>query len=518
MKYAPYFLFLLLVLCLKGALAVFIILHAGIGLGPDEAQYWTWSQQLDWGYYSKPPGIAWQDWLGTYLFGNTESGVRSMPVMIGTLAPLLIFLLAKGCRLLPLTCFWTGMALAFSPIGMMASFLSITDGGMIIFWTASCAYIVNQVGHEKPLNYAVLGLLICCGALFKWPMYALWLFIFVFWWFYPRIISRRIFIGIGISLLALLPSIYWNASHDWVTFRHVFSTLSGGHGHKISNTVFAGNFIEFMGAQALLVFPISFVLLILAFGAMFKLRGSPALSPGLIFCGEVTLSTLAFASVLSFFMKMQGNWAIFAYPTAFVLIAWYACERVRWGMKWLKRSVLLSALLCGVAFSIPYVQSNALMSNLPIPYKISPFRHNVGWSRLREELKIVGYHPESDFLFGDKYQTASILSFYGEGQKRAYFLNLQGTRKNQFSFWPGMDIEQKGRRGFFVVAENAPRLNIDVEETIKHYENLLKPHFEQVQFLGVKPLFSAYGHVVKGALIFECVGHLGTMPQDPELY
>jgi len=25
----------------------------------DEAQYWFWSQNLDFGYYSKPPMIAW---------------------------------------------------------------------------------------------------------------------------------------------------------------------------------------------------------------------------------------------------------------------------------------------------------------------------------------------------------------------------------------------------------------------------------------------------------------------------
>ena len=25
----------------------------------DEAQYWFWGQTLDWGYYSKPPLIAW---------------------------------------------------------------------------------------------------------------------------------------------------------------------------------------------------------------------------------------------------------------------------------------------------------------------------------------------------------------------------------------------------------------------------------------------------------------------------
>ena len=28
-------------------------------LYPDEAQYWLWSRTLDFGYFSKPPMVAW---------------------------------------------------------------------------------------------------------------------------------------------------------------------------------------------------------------------------------------------------------------------------------------------------------------------------------------------------------------------------------------------------------------------------------------------------------------------------
>lgn len=517
MNYNRYFIFLLLLLVAKAALAVLIIEYAEIGLGPDEAQYWTWSRDLDWGYYSKPPGIAWQDWLGTRLFGNTELGVRSIAVVIGTLVPLLVFFLARACYLLPLTSFLAALAMAFSPIGMMASFLSITDGGMILFWTLACVYIVDKVSRREDLSYPVLGLIILCGALFKWPMYALWLFVIAFWWVCPRLASWRVVFGIVLSLLALLPSVYWNASHDWVTFRHVLSTVTGGHGAGGQGKVFAGNFFEFLGAQALLLFPIFFVLLMMAFWSMAR-RRDRRVSEGLIFCAWVPLGTLVVALVLALMMKIQGNWGIFAYPTAFVVIAWYACERTRSGKNWLIAGIVLSAVLCCAAFAIPYVQAHGIMGSLPISYKMSPFRHNVGWDRLGDELKLAGYDPQKDFLFGDKYQTASILSFYGPGQKRAYFFNLLGARKNQFSFWPGMNEEQRGKRGFFVVTENAPRLNTDGTELINRYESLLKPYFQEVRFLGIKPLFLAYGNVVKGALIFECIGYLGGTPKDPDLY
>ena len=44
-----------------------------IGLYPDEAQYWLWSRVLDWGYFSKPPMIAWLIRATTALGGDGEA-------------------------------------------------------------------------------------------------------------------------------------------------------------------------------------------------------------------------------------------------------------------------------------------------------------------------------------------------------------------------------------------------------------------------------------------------------------
>ncbi|MET0689113.1 MAG: hypothetical protein ABWY38_07955, partial [Methyloceanibacter sp.] len=50
-----------LTLCLGILLAVRLAaVHASTtDLVLDEAQYWTWSRALDFGYFSKPPMIAW---------------------------------------------------------------------------------------------------------------------------------------------------------------------------------------------------------------------------------------------------------------------------------------------------------------------------------------------------------------------------------------------------------------------------------------------------------------------------
>lgn len=178
--------------------------------------------------------------------------------------------------------------------------------------------------------------------------------------------------------------------------------------------------------------------------------------------------------------------------------------------------VIFSCVACALVFSIPYIHSHPVAKVLPIPYKMSPFRHNVGWYALEKVLKEAGYDETKDFLFADKYQTVSILSFYGPQQKRAYFFNIQGSRKNQFTFWPGVEQERQGQRGYFVVIENIPYLN-NLELPERNMKELT-PYFQKVHFIGLKPLFYVNGEIVKGVLLFECENYSGLLPPETTLY
>jgi hypothetical protein len=338
--------------------------------------------------------------------------------------------------------------------------------------------------------------------------------VLVSWLFFPYLRSWRILLGVAVSLLALLPSVYLNATHEWATFRHVMATLAGGHAKPKEGAILSGNLLEFLGAQAVLVSPVLFVLLVLAWKRMIDQRDH--LPKGVLFCGGISFVIVTVGALMAFFMKMQGNWAIFAYPSAFVLLVWYVFEGSLAKRKWLAGGLLFSIVVCAAIFSIPYVQSRGIEAAFRIPYKINPFRHNVGWNELAPALKKAGYDEDKDFIFGDKYQTASVLSFYGPSQKRAYFFNLQGSRKNQFSYWQGMDSLESGKRGFFVVVENIPQLNRS--ELPEQYLKALAPYFKTVKFIGVEPLFKAYGETVKGILLFEGEGYNGLLPEETDLY
>lgn len=499
-------------LVLKALLITTIIFYAGIGLGPDEAQYWTWSQALDWGYYSKPPGIAWQIWLGTRLFGQTEWGVRSMTVVLAILQALAVYRLALSAGLFQRTALWCGLFMAFSPLGMLGSLFAITDVGFLLCWTGACFTVVSALHQKQEPSSLAIGIWTMLGALFKWPMYLFWVFILLCrpLFFRTQTVSSLL-MGMGISLFGLFPSIWWNSTHDWATFRHVFATVQGGSGHRA-----IGNVGEFLGAQALLISPILFFFLLCALLQWWRQRKQ--LAPPLYFCGFVTLATLSVVTLLSCFQKIQGNWIIFAYPTAFVVLGWDLFQEHPKRAIWGKIGLSLSLMLMLALTLLPSFYLVPALASYAPPYHLQPFKHNVGWSALAQALSAYGYNPQHDFLMSDKYQTSSILSFYGAEQQRAYFLNLQGIRNNQFSYWPSLQEEQKGQTGYFVWIENSPHLEKNVKDKVAYYQKELQPYCEKVELMGLAPLLHAGDKPVKGALIFRCQNVKNLKPVNSILY
>ncbi|WP_244505580.1 hypothetical protein [Methyloceanibacter stevinii] len=80
---------LLTVLCLGILLAFRLLaLYASkIDFVMDEAQYWTWSRDLDFGYFSKPPLIAWVIRTMGETCGLSEACTRAASPILYTLRP-----------------------------------------------------------------------------------------------------------------------------------------------------------------------------------------------------------------------------------------------------------------------------------------------------------------------------------------------------------------------------------------------------------------------------------------------
>jgi len=49
-----------------------------VELAPDEAYYWTWSRNLQWGYYDHPPLVGFLIWIGTAIAASVLLAGRSL--------------------------------------------------------------------------------------------------------------------------------------------------------------------------------------------------------------------------------------------------------------------------------------------------------------------------------------------------------------------------------------------------------------------------------------------------------
>lgn len=489
---------LLGVLFIKALILAGIIVWGSLDLSPDEAQYWTWSQELAPGYYSKPPGIAWQIALTSFLFGSSAWGVRCGSLVIGFLIPYLLFRKSLCIGLTQKISFWAALLLATSPLGFFVSFAATTDGGSILFFMLAILFAAEGMVKKK-ISWPIIGLLIGCGALYKWVAFVAWVFILPLLYIYPQ--KKKGWLkGVLISLVALIPVLYWNFSHEWATFRHVGETI-------FTKSSTRGNIGDFLLANVGIVFPPFFYYCMRGGLKAFREKSAPFFFLATLFGG------IGVYLMLSLFKKIQINWVFYFYPPLMILGAWWALSTFKKGEKHLKIGGILSSFLVIGGLLFFTLQPK---SWFPLPYRMNPFQQNLGWSRLPSILLSVGYNPEKEFLFSNKYQGASLLSFYAPLQKRAYFFNISENRKNQFSYWPGMAKKEKGNAGFFVVFEKASFQ--DLSWYRHHYLEKLHPYFEHVEFIGAYSLYESKGSPVKYAIIFKGLNYNGLEPMQSSKY
>ena len=93
MTNSNYFLF---VLCFVFLIIKFISIYSTkFDLFGDEAQYWLWSKNLDFGYFSKPPLLPWVIALVCSIFGNSFFVIKMISAIIYCVNSYVVFLISN---------------------------------------------------------------------------------------------------------------------------------------------------------------------------------------------------------------------------------------------------------------------------------------------------------------------------------------------------------------------------------------------------------------------------------------
>jgi 4-amino-4-deoxy-L-arabinose transferase-like glycosyltransferase len=332
----------LIIIAVVTAVRIAVLVLSPLDLYPDEAQYWWWSQNPDWGYFSKPPMIGWVIWLTTAFFGNAEWAIRIGSPILHAATALLVFGIARRAFDGRIGLF-SALAYLTTPGVSYSSGLISTDVPLLFFW-ATALYAFIRAMDDPRWRWAVLaGIAFGLGLEAKYAMFYLLLCAGI-----AAIVSkdaRRVVLSgrgaaiLVIGLLLLLPNVLWNAAHHFPTVAHT------EHNADWSAAKYSlGELFSFIGGQFGVFGPLLMVGLLLALWNLARGPQRPSKSLVLLaFCAP----PLALIVIQSFISEANANWAATAYvaatPLAVAALAGIWNARLLW-ISFAFDSVVMAAL------------------------------------------------------------------------------------------------------------------------------------------------------------------------------
>jgi len=481
-----------------------------IELSPDETLYWLQSKHPALSYYAKPPLVALTMFLGTFLWGDNDLGVRFFSPVISALIG---FVCLRFCarelnaRL--------GFALVLitnaTPLLIVGSNLMTIDPLSALFWTLAMLAGWRAIQPEgKTQQWLWVGVWMGLGFLSKYTALFQWLCWAVFFvlWKPARLHLRRPgpYLALLVNVVSALPVLIWNSQNDWVTITHV-----GGRADFGSLSHFTTRYlIDFIASEAGLLNPVFFVGMIWA-GIMFW-RAKPRDLRMIYFFSMG--APLVFAYFLqSLHARVLPNWiAPAVLPLMFVMVLYWDQYR-HWG--WVRRSFYTGLYigLIGMIF-LTDTDLTKVVTGHYLPMSIDPLRRVRGW---KETARGVGEARQNllkegkpVFIICPDYTSAAEVSFYlpeaqaaVKGQPIAY---CEGADKpiTEFYYWPEYRYRKR-------VGDNAIFFNLiplvagtsDPKPVSDEPPKELLAQFRSVKSVG---LFHAdfRGRPVRWYQVFEC--------------
>ena len=337
-------------------LRVGFLLVSPLNLYADEAQYWRWGETLDWGYYSKPPMIAWVIHGVTALMGNSEWAVRLAAPFLHTAGAIFLFLLGRAVYDAR-----TGMYAAFlyalMPAVILSSAVISTDGVLMPFWCAALYALWRlRSGEGRWVSAMGLGVAVGAGFLSKYAM--LYFIIGIALTLVLDRETRRALLSWR-GLVALLvagaifaPHIAWNAANDFKTVSHTVDNANLG-----GELFHPAHALTFLADQMGVFGPISLIAFAIGLWAMRKAGDGVKQRDRWLLC--FVLPVLAIILVQAVLSRANANWAATAWPAASVLVAAWLIRMAPAGVRWLWASLALHVALSVMFVTVPLLPASA---------------------------------------------------------------------------------------------------------------------------------------------------------------
>jgi 4-amino-4-deoxy-L-arabinose transferase-like glycosyltransferase len=335
----------------------------------------VWAQSPAFGYFSKPPMVAWAIAATTRLLGDAPAIVRLAAPLAHVATAFVVYLLARrlyGARV----GFWAGAVFATLPGVFFSAMIISTDALLLPFWALALLTFERATATGGRGYWGLVGIAIGLGLLAKYAMayFVLCAVIYVVWnpdaraslkgwrWIWAVVPAIGIF----------APNLAWNAAHRWASFSH--TAANANLGGRLFN---AGELGEFAASQLAVFGPLTALAFLVALaGAVRDARPQTRLL--------VSFSAPVLALMLgqAFLSRAHANWAATAYVAATILaVAWLVEGRRR---RWLAATTGIHVALGAIFLAIVAIGA---VPGLAPSAKRDPFKALRGWDRLAEAVK-----------------------------------------------------------------------------------------------------------------------------------
>jgi 4-amino-4-deoxy-L-arabinose transferase-like glycosyltransferase len=446
--------FLLFALCIA-VIAVLTILRgvfAGlIDLRVDEAYYWTWSKESVVSFLDHPPMIAWCVRFGTLIFGDTNFGVRftgllAMPLMQLILADI-VWRTLRDFRYVAIVVLLPEAAPDYGFLmAKVAPDTALIPFALAMVWSLVRLSLSDDLRWWLPAGlFGGLALLSKYTAVLLFP--SILAFVLIPDWRTKQLSSPYPWLAALIALVIFSPVLYWNATHDWVSFKFQLDRPEQLHDWS------AKFLLDFVGQQFALVGPLLLPVVLIG-TSMLAWRGYRTAEPISILLSTCVIFPLCFLLWRSFHSRIGDSWPLFVWPFGFAaavinLKSWR--EKAAESSMTRMAPAIISGLILVVAALIYYIAGNANYLG-----KNDPIGKEAGFAGVVQAASETAAKVDATFFATTDYRMYSMLRWHLKDRIPVVQIN----ERNRYIDFKNSEKAFAGPVGLYVGPKNDPIMQL----------------------------------------------------------
>lgn len=417
----------------------------------DEAYYYQYARDLDWGYYDHPPMVALVIKI-SQLFFNGNLGVRFLTVLLfsGNL-----FLIWKYLLPQDKASYVNEFIILSLGLVMMNAYSFITTPDVPLLFFGTVFFILYKRFTEKQNFWNAVLLGISVALLFYSKYQAVLLVFFVVISNLKMLTKPYIYLAGIVTSLLMIPHLMWHIEHNFPTFQY--------HLVDRSEDFEFIYFLEYLPNQFAVFNP--FILIPFIF-LLFKNKYHNLQEKAYYF---VSVGFLVFFALTSLRGHVEPHWTVIASIPMLILFLQFIKEKPSW-KKYVRTYVLGSIFLVFLARVV--ILTNLLPKTLEFTGKKQKYEALA---------KKIGKTP---VLFTGSFQSTSLYNYFTGNESST--LGSLNVKKTQFDIWQ-REQNYFGKRVFVEKPESPKAIKLLDKEHIsfngfyvEHFQtpNRLKIEFE----------------------------------------